>query len=355
LWASAIRQALARGIEVEGHLPDWPEAHPRIAELQKLGMKARFWRRYDPSPVARAVGKLIRPSADLAKQLRRSDADVIVVNQGSAFDLGSYTAVCDVLVTGGKPYVVIVQHNHEGPIAPWARDRMVPVFGKAAMVAFVSDRNRLVAERQMAAPIPKAALFHSPVSHGSFDPVPWPEEPGRMACVARLEVWAKGQDVLFEALSCPEWRDRDWRLTLCGDGPDRGYLEALARFYRIAGRVSFAGHIGGIGRAWEENEILLLPSRSEGTPLSLLEALVAGRPAVVTDVGDSARWVEEGETGFVADAPSAASFGRALERAWERRAGWREMGQRAAATTGARVDRNPGGTLLEAILRCRCM
>jgi glycosyltransferase involved in cell wall biosynthesis len=93
----------------------------------------------------------------------------------------------------------------------------------------------------------------------------------------------------------------------------------------------------------------VLPSCSEGTPLALIEAQIAGRPAVVTDVGDSARWVIEGETGFVADAATAASFGRALARAWDRRADWRAIGERAHTAAAKRIDRNPGLTLLNHI------
>jgi glycosyltransferase involved in cell wall biosynthesis len=197
-------------------------------------------------------------------------------------------------------------------------------------------------------------VVQNPVNLGSFEAVRWPVGAnGRMACVARLDVSAKGQDVLFEALAGPAWAGRDWRLSVVGGGPDRDYLEALARFYGIAERVDFAGHVGDVRRVWERHELLVLPSRSEGTPLALVEALVAGRPAVVTDVGGSAAWVADGETGFVAPAATPTAVSAALERAWDRRADWERMGAAAHAAAVGRVDRDPGATLLEAILRCR--
>jgi glycosyltransferase involved in cell wall biosynthesis len=246
---------------------------------------------------------------------------------------------------------MICQHNDESPILERMRGPAPEVMDRAELVVFVSERNRRTAERQMAAPIARAAVYQNPVNLHSWTAIPWPAIGGRMACVARLDVRTKGQDVLFEELARPKWAEREWRLSLFGEGPDRDYLAKLARFYGIAERVNFAGHVRDIARIWAEHEILLMPSRSEGTPLALIESLIAGRPAVVTDAGDSARWVSDGDTGFVAEATTAASFGNALDRAWARRFEWRQMGERARQVHGIRVDRAPGTTLLEAIMQ----
>ena len=114
-------------------------------------------------------------------------------------------------------------------------------------------------------------------------------------------------------------RGRDWRLRLYGDGKDRKYLEELARHYAIAERVEFCGHIKDIRSIWEWNQLLVLPSRGEGTRLALIEAMLCGRAAVVTDVGGNSEWIEEGRTGFGAEAPTANSFGGgARKRVWIR-------------------------------------
>ena len=126
----------------------------------------------------------------------------------------------------------MVQHNTETPLPGWVKERVEGLYERAACVAFVSDRNRRTAERQLATPIPNAVVLQNPVNLASFDAVPWSEDVAggfTMACVARLEVAAKGQDVLFEALADPVWKPRDWRLALFGEGPDREYLERLAR------------------------------------------------------------------------------------------------------------------------------
>ena len=353
LWAAAAREALARGIAVEAHLPAWPSVPAKVAELAKFGVRIAYWKRPDPSLAARIANR-VWTSTNLVKQVQRSDADALLVSLGSAFDIAGYPKLCDALRASSRPFVLVVQHNTETPLPGWVKERVEGFYERAACVAFVSDRNRRSAERQLARPIPNAVVLQNPVNLVSLEAVQWPEssphtpdEVGLMACVARLEVAAKGQDVLFEALAEPVWKTRDWRLALFGEGPDRDDLERLAKMYGIAERVTFAGQARDLREVWANQQLLVLPSRSEGTPLALVEAQIAGRPAVVTDVGDSASWVAEG---FVAEAATAASFGRALERAWERRGDWKPMGARAHEATMRRVDRNPGATLLAKLL-----
>ena len=243
-----------------------------------------------------------------------------------------------------------MQHNYETPPRPWEKERVAGIYERAASVVFVSKRNWKTAERQLVQRLPNAVVLQNPVNLASSEAVPWPAacDFARLACVARLDVWAKGQDLLFEALA--DWQERSWRLTHFGEGPDREYLETLAKMYGIADHIVFAGQAKDIREVWAGQEILVLPSRSEGTPLSLVEAQLAGRPAIVTDVGDSAGWAIDGETGFVAEAATAKSLGQAMSRAWDRRSEWPAMGQRAHEAAVKRLDRNPGETLLNHVL-----
>ncbi|MDC1505577.1 glycosyltransferase [Winogradskyella sp.] len=72
--------------------------------------------------------------------------------------------------------------------------------------------------------------------------------------------------------------------------------------------------------------MFLIPSDGEGLPISLIEAAISGRTAVVTDVGGNTEIIVDNETGFVACAPTPHSFSEALERAWKRKEEWEEMG-----------------------------
>jgi glycosyltransferase involved in cell wall biosynthesis len=71
-------------------------------------------------------------------------------------------------------------------------------------------------------------------------------------------------------------------LTIVGDGPERRNLERLARRLGLLGRVTFAGHVPDISPYLATCDIFLLPSRFEGYPAVLIEALAAGVPVVTT-------------------------------------------------------------------------
>jgi glycosyltransferase involved in cell wall biosynthesis len=158
--------------------------------------------------------------------------------------------------------------------------------------------------------------------------------------VARLEPAAKGQDLLLKTLARPEWRDRPVELNLFGTGPDEEALRRMAETLHLK-NVYFRGHVSDIGAIWEQNHLLVLPSRFEGLPLALVEAMWRGRPQVVTDVGGNAELCADGETGFVAEAPTVAAFSNAMERAWEHRKTWPAMGKAARCKAEEVVPREP--------------
>ncbi|MDH7637381.1 glycosyltransferase [Sphingomonas oryzagri] len=71
-------------------------------------------------------------------------------------------------------------------------------------------------------------------------------------------------------------------LTIVGDGPDRARLEALSLRLGLAGRVRFVGFVADIAPYLTDADLFLLPSRFEGYPAVLIEALAAGLPVVAT-------------------------------------------------------------------------
>ena len=172
-----------------------------------------------------------------------------------------------------------------------------------------------------------------------------------MACVGRLQVADKGQHLLLAALSEEPWRSRPFRLSFYGEGPDRKYLEELVEFYCLGDKVCLAGHTSDVAGIWKRSHLAVQPSFVEGAPQSLLEAMLCRRPCVATAVSGIPEWVEEGKTGFLAEAPTVHHLRLALERAWENRHRWAEMGEAAREACLAKRDPDPAGTLLELLLK----
>jgi glycosyltransferase involved in cell wall biosynthesis len=172
-----------------------------------------------------------------------------------------------------------------------------------------------------------------------------------MACVARIDPAAKGQDLLLQTLARPEWRDRPVELNFFGAGPDELGLRRMAELLQLE-NVHFRGHVTDIKAIWEHNHLLVLPSRYEGLPLALVEAMWCGRPAVVTDVGGNAELCVDNETGFVAPAATLSSFSHALQRAWERRKEWLHLGQAARARAENQMPKDPVTVFCERLKTC---
>ena len=120
----------------------------------------------------------------------------------------------------------------------------------------------------------------------------------------------------------------------------RQLIERLARRLGIADRVVFAGFVA-VEDIWAANHALVMPSRYEGLPLAMVEAMLCGRPVIATDVAGHREVVEDGVTGFLADAPTTPSFAAALERFWERRGEAEAIGRAGARRIRELVPSDP--------------
>jgi glycosyltransferase involved in cell wall biosynthesis len=227
----------------------------------------------------------------------------------------------------GLKYVAISHANSES----WEFDaptcaRMATAYGGAQKVYCVCEHNLRVLRSQTGSALPHGEIVKNPFNVSVDEPPAWPaENPWKMAGVARLDVTAKGQDLLFRVLAREEWQDRDYELNLYGTGPSEHDLREMARNL-LPDRVRFHGHVEDIRRVWADNHMLVLPSRFEGLPLSLVEAMWCGRPAIVSNVGGNAELCLDGVTGFVAASASEAMLSEAMERAWHRRREWQSIG-----------------------------
>jgi glycosyltransferase involved in cell wall biosynthesis len=97
----------------------------------------------------------------------------------------------------------------------------------------------------------------------------------------------KGLDVLLAALARPELSGVPFRLAVIGDGPERPMLEAMIGRLDMPRRsdIRLLGGRPDAARCLAAFDLFVLPSRKEGLPFVLLEALAAGLPIIATDVG----------------------------------------------------------------------
>ncbi len=100
----------------------------------------------------------------------------------------------------------------------------------------------------------------------------------------------------------------DARFVVVGDGPCRADLESRALDLGVAGKTLFLGSRPDVSRILNAIDVFALTSHIEANPLSILEAMSAGRPVVATDVGSIHEAVVPGKTGYLTPAGDVAEF-----------------------------------------------
>jgi glycosyltransferase involved in cell wall biosynthesis len=109
-----------------------------------------------------------------------------------------------------------------------------------------------------------------------------------LVMVGSLAQLYKGPDVLLEACHLGLKRGWDLRLTFVGDGQYRRSLEAQAAHLGLAERVRFAGQVApgkDVRAELDRADLFIMPSRTEGLPRALIEAMARGVPCIASDVG----------------------------------------------------------------------
>ncbi|MGL1862832.1 MAG: glycosyltransferase family 4 protein [Pseudodesulfovibrio sp.] len=103
----------------------------------------------------------------------------------------------------------------------------------------------------------------------------------------------KGFDVLVDAFSLAVERYPDWTLVLLGDGPEKDNLKSQCETLGIVDKVHFAGKVGKVGEYLRQADMFVLPSRYEGFPNALCEAMACGLPVIASDCRSGPREIVE--------------------------------------------------------------
>ncbi len=276
----ATGRVLADGLRARGHdvTQRWSETHAGDALRLHLPELAR--RSALPSSVAATMRSFLR----LAREISRLRPDVVNVHYISP-EVLHFLALRPIF-----RYRLVLSAHGSDVMAPtggrtqrWARRAVT----RADAVTAVSEplRERLAEYPKMRADfvrfIPNgidwkfwSASDRRPASRPTIVSV------GRLTDV-------KGHDVLLESMQHVIEHVPDAQLLIVGDGERREELEAMSQQTLPRGSVAITGPLDpvAIRDLLATAAVFVLPSRSEGMPLALLEAMAAGLPSVATDVG----------------------------------------------------------------------
>ncbi len=340
LWCATAQRLSEQGHKVAASVCRWPQPVAQLTSLRKAGVtvserwmatsKLRSW----------SLRKLVRLILDpllcrvyprvFKRWLAGRKPDLVCISKGW---IGEDHGFMELWLAAKADYAVIVQAAGE---QMWPTDgeaaKLMEFFQKARRVFFVSERNRTLLETQLGIQFANAEVVRNPFNVQLSAAPPWPaeSEPVQLACVARLDPQAKGQDLLLHLLAAEPWRSRPVTVSFYGKGRSEQGLRRLVQRLGLAAKVRFCGHTGEVAEIWANHHALVLPSRFEGLPLVAVEAMLCGRPVIVTDVGGNTEIVEQGITGFIAQAATLQHLHLAMEQAWAQRQSWEVMGKAAS-------------------------
>jgi glycosyltransferase involved in cell wall biosynthesis len=340
LWSLAAERLVCGGNEVRVSVKDWGETIPQIEHLRAAGCKVVH--RRAPAILSRLARRVL-PLADYSRTHIRKfgSADLVVISQGGSTDGLIWI---EAVRAAGLKYAIVAQAAAE---QWWPEDevaeRLAVGYEGARRAYFVSQANVNLCRCQFASLLRNAQVVRNPFNV-RYDARPaWPSastEDMSLACVSRLDTSHKGQDILLGVLNLPRWRERRIRVSFVGTGVhERGLRRNVERLGLT--NVEFTGHEDDIEAVWSRHHALVLASRYEGLPLALVEAMLCGRAAVVTDVAGHKELVRDGVNGFLAKAPTVESLDEAMNRAWMARDQLRVMGERAASDVRNWVGKDP--------------
>ena len=105
---------------------------------------------------------------------------------------------------------------------------------------------------------------------------------------------------------------KNFKVLIVGDGPERAAVEALARQLRLDHKVVFTGRRDDVPVLLALVDVFVLPSKTEGMPLTLLEAMAAGKAVVCTAVGGMPDIIRDGKNGLLVPPEHEARLGEAI-------------------------------------------
>ena len=210
-----------------------------------------------------------------------------------------------------------------------ARADRIVVMSRAHARGFASLGDRVSVVHNAVIPLPSEAEALDVARAGASTVRP------RLGVVGRLSP-EKGVDVFLECCALLRARGATFSAVIAGDGPERQALEAQRDRLGLADVVHFLGSVRAVRSLYPQLDLLVIPSRSEGLPNVLLEALGADVPVVATEVGAVPEVLEDQDAGIVVPSESPSALADAIVRALPMKANRRCADARAA--TAARFS-----------------
>lgn len=348
LWYDLVQWKGAAGLQFKVRLADSPVTRQKSGSFNKDNLSVAFYPHHN---VHFARRNFYRLKDKLSRAPHRTQpwydeistgaCDLVFFNVAALADLAPLSYATEKCRKAGIPYWLLLQHGYEDFFlhSEDELNKLKMVVKGAKRFVFISQRNRLTLERAMGEKLTNASHSVNAISREKMDLAgelaknrpPSIEGRARFFNLGRFSPRDKAQHLLLESFAGMKWKERDWQLSFIGiSGFGKTSLETMIKYYSLPSEnIHIIPHTDNVLQAIIQEDVLLMPSLSEGTPFAMVESMACGRPALGTPVGGIPELIRDGETGWLSKSTDAGAIAEALEQCWEDRKRWSEMGNSA--------------------------
>jgi glycosyltransferase involved in cell wall biosynthesis len=149
-----------------------------------------------------------------------------------------------------------------------------------------------------------------------------------------------GIDVIARAFVIAAQKHPEIHLTMLGNGSLNATIRQIFRVGGVFDRVHFPGQVSypDLPAYYQNSDLYISASHSDGTSISLLEAFACGTPAIVSDIPGNQEWVTPGENGWIFPDGNSEAMAQAILNAFDQRHQLIEMGYKARQLAETRAD-----------------
>lgn len=228
----------------------------------------------------------------------------------------------------GVPVVVSERNQPDRPsLGPLRRLARRLTYPSAAALVLQSDAVADWARSRFRVPV---HILPNPIQLERWRASPEMQPRGRRVVAAGRLVPQKGFDLLIESFARLKDKHPEWSLAIFGEGAERAALEAQILRLSLLGRVTLPGATRDLAGALGRADLFVLPSRYEGFPNVLIEALAAGKAVVATDCPGATRQIlGGGRYGMLVEAESVENLTEALDQMMSDEASRTQLAHRA--------------------------
>jgi glycosyltransferase involved in cell wall biosynthesis len=361
LWTTSAEEALAQKHEVLVSVFDWPKQHLSVDSLRNSGAIMIYRRRFYPVFLTRLKKKVFNFFLPFGKKMTYHDyfnrfkADHIFFNLAGGDEIVSDSTDLMLFIEQTSiPYSIFYHSlSTEKYLTEKSASNFKFLLNKATNNFFTSQMQIDLLQEQLDCKIKNARLLNHPLREIKDASASVSKDTVHFCIIGSLVRRWKGQDTVIRILSKEQWCHLNWHLNIYGNGPDKDELEELIASKNLTHKVTITQHTDDINVLFEENDLVLIPSKQDSGPIVLFEAMLAGKPVVGSFMGAMTEYLITEVNGVLAHGTDEISFEIAMHVAWEQKEHWKDWGKRARELMKQRYDFNAAQTLIHLITKSK--